>query len=72
MSATIYVGLLGEGTNLWRPVSAEQVRDDVFRILGTQPTGETWQFTPGNLVRCRQHIFAGGEAGLIAYEKAAA
>jgi hypothetical protein len=49
MGTTILIGLLDEGTELWRPVEAKQVREGVFQIIGRQPEGERWQFAPGSL-----------------------
>lgn len=70
-SATIYVYLLDEGTDCWRPVSAEHIRDDVYRILGQppDPEDEKWEHLPGALVRCRQQRLSGGDC-LVAYEAA--
>ncbi|PYJ49254.1 MAG: hypothetical protein DME85_00405 [Verrucomicrobia bacterium] len=70
MSATIYIALLDEGTDVWRPVSAERVRDEIYRVTGTPPDDtETWQFTTGDTVRCREQSFASGERRLVAYER---
>jgi hypothetical protein len=51
---TIYVKLVGEGVEVWRPVKAEHLRDDVYLIVD-QPydrDSETWQFGPGSSVVC--------------------
>jgi hypothetical protein len=72
MSTTIFIGLLDEGTEVWRPVEAEQVHEGVFQITGRQPEGERWQFPSGSVVRCRQRTLSGGENGLVAYERATA
>jgi hypothetical protein len=68
----VYVALLGEGTEVWRPVAAEQVGPDLFRLLGPAPEGESWEFGPGAVVRCRERAFAGGARGLVAAEQASA
>jgi hypothetical protein len=50
----IYVSLLGEGVDVWRPVQAEHVHGDRYRIV-SQPYDraiETWQFEPGDEVTC--------------------
>ena len=71
MSEVIYVPLLEEGTDCWRPVHADHVRDDVYEITVEQePAGERWAFPPRALVRCRQHRFADGATGLVAFERA--
>jgi hypothetical protein len=68
-SMTIYVYLLDEGTDCWRPVSAEHIRDDVYRIVGEppDPEDEKWEYLPGAVVRCRQQRLSGGDC-LVAYE----
>jgi hypothetical protein len=66
MSATIYIYLLDEGTDVWRPVSAEQISDEIYRITGSPPDDtETWQFFTGDTVRCREQTFASGERRLV-------
>ncbi len=50
----IYVRLLDEGVEVRRPVRAEHVGGDVYRIVD-QPyerDEETWEFEPGDVVRC--------------------
>ncbi len=50
----IYVALLDEGVDAWRPVEALYIKDNVYKILN-QPydrTIENWQFQPGELVVC--------------------
>jgi hypothetical protein len=64
----IYVALLGEGTEVWRPVNAQPIGNDVFLLQGQIPNGESWEFSPGTQVRCKEHIFASGELGLVAVE----
>ena len=49
----IYVRLLDEGTEVSRPVKAESVGPGLFRLLGSVPEGELWQFQPGEIVRYR-------------------
>ena len=50
----IYIALLDEGVDVWRPVQAEHLSSNVYRIL-SQPydrTVEHWQFEPGDVVLC--------------------
>lgn len=73
MSAEIiFVMLLDEGVDVWRPVRAEHLQGDEYRILD-QPRGdgETWQFLPGSRVICERRelsdawvLAAAHEAGL--------
>jgi hypothetical protein len=70
MNTTIYISLLDEGTDVWRPVSAEQVSGDIYRVTGTPPDDtESWEFATGDMVRCREQTFASGERHLVAYER---
>jgi len=70
-ATSILVALIGEGVDVWRPVEAEPVNSDSFRITGSNPDpdGEVWEFTRGELVRCEQRSFSGGSSGLVATEK---
>ena len=70
MGTVIYMPLLGEGTDCWRPVQAVQVTQDIFEVVDHIPEDEAWAFAPGSRVRCRNHVFGGGDAGLIAFEYA--
>jgi len=65
----IYVALLDEGTVVWRPVWAEKIGTGLYRLQGSVPETEHWQFQPGDMVRCREHQFSGGTWGLIAVAK---
>jgi len=50
----IFVSLLHEGVEVWRPVRAEHVDGNVYAIVD-QPydrEAETWQFEPGDEVVC--------------------
>ncbi len=67
----ILVALIGEGVDVWRPVEAERINSEAWRIIGTNPDpeGEVWEFTHGELVRCEHRTFEGGSSGLVASEK---
>jgi hypothetical protein len=67
----IYVAVVDDGTEVWRPVQARVVGDDVFELLGVIPAEESWQFQPGARVRCKTKVFANGERGQVAYEQVA-
>ena len=66
----IYVALLDEGVDVWRPIDAILVRDDVYQLSDSLsiPEGEHWQFAPGTLVRCKPKAFSAGIVGLVACE----
>ena len=67
--ATIYVALLNEGTDVWRPVQALRRANGVFEIVSRNddPESEYWQFSPGSLVRCIERDLAHGPS-LVAVE----
>jgi hypothetical protein len=67
--ATIYVNMLGEGMNLMRPVQAENLGRDFYIIVDEMPADETWEFVPGQVVRCRKKTLSHGKA-MVAYEEA--
>jgi hypothetical protein len=51
---TIYVRLIGEQVDVWRPVQARHILGDVYLIVD-QPydrDDETWEFDPGSSVIC--------------------
>jgi hypothetical protein len=51
---TIYVALADEAVQVWRPVLAQHLQGDRYRIL-EQPydtTSERWEFVPGDDVIC--------------------
>jgi hypothetical protein len=52
MKDLIYVELLDEGIEVWRPVHAERIRDGVFRILDVAPPDEQWKYPSGSVVHC--------------------
>jgi hypothetical protein len=64
--ATIYVKLLDEAVDVWRPVDASPEGDDTYRLADTPtPTEEVWEFRPGSVVRCeRQEL--DGEMSMVA------
>jgi len=67
--AVVYVRLLDEGTDVWRPVHAMALPDGTFRLLepnGYDPIAETWEFPPLTKVRCVTRKFTDGGEGLVA------
>lgn len=67
--ATIYLNLIGEGMTVLRSVQAEHLGKDYYRIVEPMPAGETWEFTPGQVVRCQKKNLSSGKA-LVAVEEA--
>ena len=66
--ATIYVYLLNEGTDSWRPSNAVQVGPKTYRLEPDKydPEDEEWEFTPGTIVECEPKMFQSGETALVA------
>ena len=60
-TVTVYVELLDEGVDVWRPVEAERENDGVVRLPSVAPEGERWAFPPGSRVRCERR-----DSGLVA------
>jgi len=52
--AQIYIALLDEGVDVWRPVQAERLSGNTYRILSQAYDRriESWQFEPGDVVLC--------------------
>lgn len=67
----IYVYLPWEGVDVWAPVSAEHLHDDVYRIVDCLGEDDTVQFGKGELVRCRLRRFSADHEHLTAYERVA-
>ena len=64
----IYMPLLDEGVETWRPVDATPLSGDTYRVDSALPDDEEWAFPPGAIVRCEQRTFYDGELGLTAIE----
>ena len=54
----IYVYLEDEGTNVWRPVDAEYLGGNKYKIISSNPNGEDekWQFQEGDIVGCEAKL----------------
>ena len=67
---TIFVRLLGEGVDVWRPVRATPLGGSMFR-LGEDPVppDEEWGFHPGDHVRVEERQ---GDAGPVKVARALA
>jgi hypothetical protein len=52
--AEIFVKLVDEGVDVWRPVQATHLRGNIYRIIDQQYDCEVevWQFEPGDVVVC--------------------
>jgi hypothetical protein len=71
--AVVYVRLMDEGTDVWRPVPAAALPDGTFRLARPDwydPNEEVWEFPPHATVKCAAKRFADGKEGLVAVEYA--
>ncbi len=68
---TIFVYLLDEGTDVWRPVNAEHVADRSYRLdpKAVVPEDESWEFPPGAVVECESKRLSDGDQ-LVAVRRA--
>jgi hypothetical protein len=66
----VYVRLIGEGTLVYRPVRADRVDAETFRLIAPpghgaewkyEPEWEEWEFEPGGVVRCERRVLGGNE-----------
>ena len=51
----IFISLLDEGIDVWRPTQAKLVGPQEFLVLPTpnyNPETEHWEFPPGSVVEC--------------------
>ncbi len=74
IEATVYVRLLEEGTDVWRPVRATALPDGTFELqrpVDYDPELESWEFPPEARVICAERRFADGDKGLAAIARAA-
>ena len=69
MSEVVYMPLLNEGTECWRPVHARHVANDIYEIAACHKSDEErWAFPGGSRVHCRKKVFSDGKVGLAAFE----
>ncbi len=69
---TVFVRLLDEGVDVWRPVEARRVSAATYRLADVPaPSGESWSFQPGETVvaEARDH---GSGPMLVAVARASA
>lgn len=63
-ATTIYIRLLDEGTEVFRPTKAYDLGGGVFKVLPSpdyDPEDEKWEFIPGTLVRGEKRQLEHGE-----------
>lgn len=66
IQTTVFVRLLDEGTDVWRPANAKHVRGMVYRLSSVEtPDDEAWEFAPGSLVRVERRMLSDGETLVV-------
>ena len=67
----IYIRVTGSRGPAWRPVEAERIEGDVYRITGsaTPASGESWEFASQDLVRCKPYELTDDDVVMVAFEK---
>jgi hypothetical protein len=58
--------LLDEGTDAWAPVEAQALGDGLFRVVGSMPSDQQWEFAPGAIVHGEAKVFSDGSNGIVA------
>ena len=65
----VYVRLLDEGVDVWRPVPAMALPDGTYQLQRPDwydPEDEAWEFPPHARVKCAAKQFQEGKTGLVA------
>ena len=66
---TIYMPLVNDGTDVWRPVEAMKIARLGYMVTEDAPPDEQWAFQPGHILRCEERHLS-GETHLVAVTKA--
>ena len=64
---TVWMPLLDEGVDVWRPVDAEALPSGLYRIrsVNEQPNDERWAFNAGDVVVCQHRHLSDGETLVV-------
>ena len=68
MEVTVYVRLLREGVNVWRPVPAMQLQHGMVTLKKTDdydPEDEVWEFIPGLTVFVEEMTLEGNSVLVV-------
>jgi len=71
-NSVVFVRLLDEGTDVWRPVPATRLSETTYRLsVAPIPGDETWSFQPGDVVVAEHRIKDGAPSSeLVAVARA--
>jgi len=67
LNTIIYVRLLDEGIDVWRPIDATEVSHNTYRLIAQRAEDEKWEFDSGSTVRVEERMFE-TEPALVAVE----
>lgn len=64
---TVWMPLLNEGVDVWRPVEAEAMPSGWYRIksVNEQPLNEKWAFGTGDVVVCQDRQLSEGQRLIV-------
>jgi hypothetical protein len=67
----IYIRLMGEKMDVWRPVEASRMGKNTYKIISPNPEPdiEKWEFKKGEIVKGKKKVFSDGHTGTIAVKK---
>ena len=60
LSLLLYMPLLDEGTDVWRPVAATPLGESIARIVSKAPDDESWPFPTGATIVFEEKMLSGG------------
>lgn len=69
MKRTIYIKLLDEGVDVYRPVFSTFVCNNVYIVGSREDNDEKWEFEPNEMVEVMQYDFKDGKNGLVAVKR---
>lgn len=59
--------LLDEGTDVWRPVDAKRLSENIFQVIGSPENSEVFEFSTGSQVRVEtRDLLSGTEIVAVA------
>jgi hypothetical protein len=61
MTTIIYLELQNEGTDVWRPVEAEPMGGNRYKIISDRPEDEDWPVGRDQIVECEFKALSGGD-----------
>jgi hypothetical protein len=65
MPITVYLKLRNEGVDVWRPVAAEPVGPNQYRILSQPIEDEIWPVAQNEIVQCERRTLSGEECLVV-------